>query len=302
MKNTFLVLIMLLLSAVPAFCGTLEEQVQQAQPKSEDENSRDLFFTQSTYTFNSNFDERRMGDGDSWYNDFSYDHRFLITGKWYLRLGGEYERYDFNFNGTNNGLPDHLQAAYGHIAFEYVVHDHAGAAVELDPGIYFQEKISRDSFDMPWKVFVTFPLKKDKIFAVVGAGGAFNQDPIVAPGGGLIWLFTDNLRLQGVFPKPALVYDPNDDWDFRALGEIDVSEFRTDDVVTPLRKLQEHNAILQYSEVRAGLQASYSGFKPFKVVAGVGCTIWRDFDFFRVSVREKTDPAPYVRLGIEAKF
>jgi hypothetical protein len=151
-------------------------------------------------------------------------------------------------------------------------------------------------------VFVTFPLKKDKIFAVVGLGGGIYQDPIVAPGGGIIWLFSDKLRLQGVFPKPALVYNPNDDWEFRLMGELSYDEFRTDDVITPLRKLQEHNAVLQYHEERAGLQASYSGFKPFKVVAGAGCTIRREFDFFRVGVRERTDPAPYFRLGIEAKF
>lgn len=302
MKNTFLVLIMLLLSAVPAFCGTLEEQVQQAQPKSEDENSRDLFSTQSTYTVRSDFDERRLGDQDSWYNDFSYDHRFLVTGKWYFRLGAEYERFDFNFNSTDNGLPDHLQAVYAHIAFEYVVHDHAGAGIELDPGAYFQENVTGDSFDIPWKVFVTFPLKKDKIFAVVGLGGGIYQDPIVAPGGGIIWLISDQLRLQGVFPKPALVYDPNDDWEFRLMGEINYDSFRTDDVVTPLRKLQLHNAVLQYSENRAGVQVSYSGLKPFKIFAGGGYTFLRNFDFYRAGVREQIDPAPYIRLGIEAKF
>ena len=63
---------------------------------------------ETTYTFDSDFNESKLGHGDSLYNDFSYDHRFLITGKWYLRLGVEYERYDFG--GTDNGLPDHLQA------------------------------------------------------------------------------------------------------------------------------------------------------------------------------------------------
>ena len=43
------------------------------------------------------------------------------------------------------------------------------------------------------ETFRFFPLKKDKIFGVIGLGGALYQDPIVAPGGGLIWLFTDGL-------------------------------------------------------------------------------------------------------------
>jgi hypothetical protein len=60
-------------------------------------------------------------------------------------------------------------------------------------------------------VFVSFPLKKHKIFGVIGAGGSIYSNPIVAPGGALIWLFTDHFRLEGVFPKAALVYNPNDD-------------------------------------------------------------------------------------------
>jgi hypothetical protein len=227
--------------------------VAQPSPTPADENSHDLFSYETTYTFDSDFHESKMGHGDSLYNDFSYDHRFLITGKWYLRLGVEYERYDFD--GTNNGLPDHLQAAYGHIAVEYVVKDFPGVGIELDPGVYFQDQVSGDAFDIPAKAFVSFPLKKDKIFAVVALGWGLYQDPPVAPGGGIIWLFSDKLRLQAVFPKPALIYQPNDDWDFRIIGELNFTSFRTDDVVSHTEhKLNLHDAVVQYSEDRAGVQ------------------------------------------------
>jgi len=283
------------------FAGT-EPAMQQpaATPTPERENSLDLFSYDLVYTLKSDFKtDSRMGDGDSLYNDFAYDHRFLITGKWYFRLGFEYERFDFG--GSDNGLPRHLQATYGHLAFEYVVKDHAGAGIELDPGFYFQDHI-RGSFDIPWKIFVSFPLKKDKIFGVVGLGGGLNQDPIVAPGGGLIWLINDKLRLEGVFPKPALVYDLNDDWQIRIAGNLYYESFRTDDVFTPLHKLREHNAVVQYNEDRAGFQVSYSGIKHFKITAAAGCTFKRDFDFFRVGVSERTDPAPYFQLSADARF
>src|SRR5437762_8686142 len=95
------------------FAGTAMFEAQpSATPK--DENSHDLFSYETTYTFDSDFKESKLGHGDSLYNDFSYDHRFLITGKWYFRAGVEYERYDFG--GTDNGLPDHLQTASAHLA------------------------------------------------------------------------------------------------------------------------------------------------------------------------------------------
>jgi hypothetical protein len=272
----------------------------QPSPTPSDENSRDLFSYETTYTFDSDFKESKLGDGDSLYNDFSYDHRFLITGKWYFRAGVEYERYDFG--GTDNGLPDQLQGLYGHLALEYVVKDHAGISLELDPGVYFQDSIGSDNFDVPGKAYVTFPLKKDKVFATVGLGWGQFQDPVVAPGGGITWLISDKLRLQAVFPKPALVYQPNDDWEFRILGELNYLNVRTDDVVTTERKLQVHNAVLQYSEYRAGVQFAYSGIKYLKLIAGAGATIERDFDFYRIHQSKRTDPAPYVRIGVEAKF
>ena len=298
-KIPVLVASLFLSASASVMAGTATFEAQPG-PTPEEENSRDLFSYETTYTFQSDFKESKLGRGDSLYDDFSYDHRFLITGKWYFRAGVEYERYDFG--GSDNGLPDHLQAAYGHLALEYVVKDHAGAGIELEPGAYFQNRITGDAFDIPWRMFVSFPLKKDKIFAVVALGGGIYQDPIVAPGGGIIWLISDKLRLQGVFPRPALVYQPNDDWDFRLTGELSVTSFRTDDVLTTERKLQLHNAIVQYQEDRAGAQVAYSGFKPFKIIAGAGVTFRRDFDFFRANQAKRTDLAPYVRIAVEAKF
>ena len=300
MKTIQKVFIFLVLGWVTsALAGTA---TYEAQPSATpDQNSHDLFSYETTYTFSSDFKESKLGNGDSLYDDFSYDHRFLITGKWYLRLGVEYERYDFD--GTNNGLPDHLQAAYGHLAFEYVVKDFPGVGIELDPGVYFQDNATWNAFDVPGKAFVSFPLKKDKVFAVVGLGWAQFQSPPVAPGGGIIWLISDKLRLQGVFPKPALIYQPNDDWDLRLIGELNFTGFRTDDVVSHTeQKLDLHNAVVQYSEDRAGAAVRYTGIKHLKLIAGAGVTVERDFDFFRANQSKRTDPAPYLRISAEAKF
>jgi hypothetical protein len=290
----------LLLAGVMSAFGGPATFVPQPSLVPADENSHNLFYWETTYTFDSDFEESKLGHGSSLYDDFSYDHRFLITGKWYFRAGIEYERYDFG--GTDNGLPDHLQGLYGHLALEYVVKDTAGAAIELDPGVYFQNHVSGDAFDLPGKAFVTFPLIKDKLFATVGFGWGQFQDPVVAPGGGITWLISDKLRLQAVFPKPALVYQPNDDWDIRAIGELNFIGARTDEVHTTEKKLQLDNAVVQYSEYRAGLQVGYSGFKPFKIIAGAGATIQRNFDFFRADQSKRTDPAPYIRIAAEAKF
>src|SRR4029450_6756421 len=73
--------------------------ILQPSPTPADENSHNLFNYETTYTFQSDFEESKLGHGDSIYNDFAYDHRFLIKGNWYFRAGVEYERYDFGGSG-----------------------------------------------------------------------------------------------------------------------------------------------------------------------------------------------------------
>src|SRR5438128_6055709 len=159
MKNIRLFFISVFLSAAAsAFAGPPTYEVQPS-PTAGDENHRELFDYELDYTGNSSFydDHGKFGNGDSLYNDFSYAHRFLITGKWYFRAGIEYERFDFD--GTNNGLPDHLQTVHALLALEYVVHDHAGAGIEIQPGPYFEIDARGNTIDRPWKSLFTFPLK-----------------------------------------------------------------------------------------------------------------------------------------------
>src|ERR1051325_3344173 len=119
---------LLILAGFFTLCTTVSAGVTTTTetPKTDDEetNSRDLFSLETNYTFSGDFQQSEFGEGTSLYNDFSYDHRFLLKGNWYFRTGVEYERYDFG--GTANGLPGHLQAIYGHLAIEYVLHDRAG--------------------------------------------------------------------------------------------------------------------------------------------------------------------------------
>ena len=269
-----------------------------AQPV--EKNSLDLLSYESNYTGSGRLHNTASSHQDSFYTDFSYDHRFLISGDWYFRTGFEYER--FYFGGSKSGLPDHLQSLFAHLAVEYIVQDHAGAGVSLEPGYYFQNRISGDAFDVPWRIWMSFPLKKDTVFGVLGVGGSLYQDPVVAPGGGIIWLISEKMRLEGVFPKPALVYSPNDRWEYRLLGEVVFESFRTDEINVPERNLRLHNAVVQYSEYRGGVQVNYSGFKPFGITLGAGYTFAREFDFFRANQRQRIGGAPYVNVGIEAKF
>jgi len=50
------------------------------------------------------------------------------------------------------------------------------------------------------------------------------------------------------------------------------------------------------------VQVTYSGFEPFDITLGGGVTVRRDFDFFRTEASAKTDPAPFAKFEVKAKF
>ena len=136
----------------PVLAGTgLELQRGPSPTEDENKNSTELFEYETVYTGKSDFKDYRgiFGDGDSLYNLINYAHRFHVTGNWYFRAGVEYERFDFS--GTDNGLPNHLQTIHALLAYEYIFKDHAGAGLEIDPGPYFENDITGKSIDVPWK-------------------------------------------------------------------------------------------------------------------------------------------------------
>src|SRR5437660_9063256 len=138
MKNIRLFFISLFLSVAASAVAGPPTFEAQPSPTPADENHRELFDYELDYTGTSSFfdDHGKFGNGNSLYNGFSYAHRFLITGKWYFRAGVEYERFDFD--GTNNGLPDHLQTVHALLALEYVAKDFPGISIEINPGVFFQ--------------------------------------------------------------------------------------------------------------------------------------------------------------------
>src|SRR5438552_18273659 len=122
MKNIRLFFISLFLSAAAsAVAGTPTFEAQPA-PTPAEANHLKLFDYEMDYTVSSNFYDVHgdFGNGTSLYNEFSYSHRFLVTGKWYFRAGVEYERFDFG--GSDSVLTDDDKTAQVILAFDYVVH------------------------------------------------------------------------------------------------------------------------------------------------------------------------------------
>src|SRR5260370_33520959 len=72
------------------FAGATGSEMQPSQsPYPEDQNSRELFEYETTYTEDSNLydDHGKFGHGDYIYKDFRYAYRFFITNNCIFRPG-----------------------------------------------------------------------------------------------------------------------------------------------------------------------------------------------------------------------
>lgn len=259
---------------------------------------RTIFETKGSYVFESDLDN--FGKQDAWQSEVEVARRFLLTGSFYLRLGAAYHRFDFG--QTDAPVPDHLQSFAGVIGIEYMRGEHIGAFFHAKPGFYTEDDLSLDSFDVPMTLGTAVILQKDKLYLFVGATASFLRGKFpVLPLAGLIWCPTDQFRVMAIVPDPRIVYSPSKKLDLWIGGELGGGSFRTDqdEDIRP-RKLS--GTQVDYSDYRAGIGLTYSPCDEFTLDFGAGYSLERTFDFNRAGEDYSTNPAPYFRLTLKAKF
>ncbi len=290
-----------LLSVATLCAGPEEQYVATATQKQTEKVPLDLITTETGYVFESDLNHGgSFGQQYEVQNEFEYAHRFLITGHLYLRLGLAYDRFDFGH--TEAPVPVHLQSGAGIIGLDYMHGEDVGAFLWVKPGFYTEEHIGISSFDAPITLGRIFVLQEDKLYVLLGAQVAFLRGGYPAfPFAGLIWIPNEKFRLMGVLPEPRLIYSPTDKLDLWVGGEVAGGSFRTDNNpnIEP-RKLS--GAQVDYEDYRAGVGLVYSPCKAVDLDLGGGYVIERGFKFHRAGENFRSDPAPYVRFELKAKF
>jgi hypothetical protein len=285
----------------PVWAVGIKDAVESVGDEKTEAVSRDLFEFESGYVFSSDLHRGgSFGDQDALSNSFSYGHRFLLSGHLYLNLGISYDRFDFGSTGAP--VPDHLQGVAANIAIEYMHNNDIGAFIQVKPGFYTENDFNSASFDAPITLGRIFVLQPDKLYVFAGLNASFlrGQYPVL-PLAGIIWMPSEKLRFLALLPEPRIIYSPCNKWDFWAGGQLTGGSFRTDrdDTIVP-HKLS--NAGVDYSDYRVGGGFIYSPSDAVTIDFGGGYSLQRKFNFDRADMTFKTDPAPYLRLEIKAKF
>jgi hypothetical protein len=301
MKKAASCLFLLCLATAQVWGLSLRGAVETIGDEKPEPVSLDLIEIESSYVAGSDLHRNvSFGDQDAIQNSLSYAHRILLSGHLYLRLGIDYNRFDFG--STAAPVPDHLQSVAAVVGVDYMHNNDVGAFLQIKPGFYTEDNFDSASFDAPITLGRIFVLKPDHLYLFTGLNASFlrGRFPVV-PLIGLIWMPDDKWKVLGLLPEPRVIYSPNDKWDFWMGGELIGGAFRTDrnDAIFPSKL---NGAEVDYSEYRAGGGFIYSPCNNVSIDLGGGYSFRREFDFHRADIRYKADGAPYLRVEFKAKF
>src|ERR1700736_4002691 len=289
------------LSIVSAFGGA-ESEYSRSEDKSAGKVPLDVFNIEGGYVFESDLVHGGMSFGkqDSFQSKFEYYHLFRIKDAIYLRIGLEYNRFDFG--RTIAPVPVHLQSMAAVIGIDYMHGNDLGAFLWVKPGFYTEEHIGMPSFNAPITLGRAFTLQPDHLYVFVGLNADFLRgDYPVLPLAGLVWRPNEQWEVKALVPEPRVTYTPNEQFEVWIGGELAGGSYRTDRDSTILpRKLDR--AEVDYFEYRAGAGFVYSPTRNFSIDLGGGYAIQRQFAFTRADYYFRSDPAPYLRLEFTASF
>ncbi len=209
---------------------------------------------------------------------------------WYWGAGLCADVYEFR--GTNALGLNRLQDCAVQFSLEYFIAGEAAVSVIARPGLYFESHPTGADWDIPVEAVTGIPLT-DSFSGVIGLLDARFYRRLV-PVAGVVWTISPRVRLDAVYPEPALVITCARQLELRLGGELDGAGFRTDAALA-------HRPV-DYTSYRVGGTLSGNPFPHLKLTGAAGYEVERTFEFLHETRRVHGGSVPYAKLNLEFSF
>jgi hypothetical protein len=219
-------------------------------------------------------------------------------GQWQIRLGVDYHRFEFD-NEATRSLPDRLQSVSAIIGLEYKYDSQIAFLLEARPGVFVENDVTSDSFDVPIRFGMGYRVNDHFSLALMARYNGFAKYPVIG-GVGFVWKINDSWTLSALLPEPRLTYKASDEWSFWLGGEWAGGGYRTDNSNDRRKKLR--GAVVDYTDYRAAIGTTWMRGS-WRLEAAVGASLQREFEYHRADETIRTDdPAPFVKLSAGVVF
>lgn len=286
-----------LIAGLTIFCGMAlgdEKQVLRSPPRERQDQaplwSVDL---NSDYTLGSKImKSASLGSQAVYHYQIEALRNIHLFEKYYLQLGVVSERFDFS--RSDSLYPSSITSVAGDVALSYWTGDDFYPLLKLEPGIYYtRDHIALDSFDIPIRAVAGFKIR-EKVHLVLGVNADPFEEDWAIPICGFNWEVNDQYNLRAVFPDPRFSYTPDKKLEFFVAADLVGGGYRNG----PTYDRRTSNALLDYSEYRAGSGVNYTPRKGLSFEMTAGWSIERRFDYFRAGPDDASKSAPYFKLEV----
>ena len=104
-------------------------------------------------------------------------------------------------------------------------------------------------------------------------------------------------------PRTRFTYRLDPSWSFYGGLDLNGTTFRSEsDLGTKTGNPQYNNALATYRDIRLGVGASYSFTRSLRAEVETGASVYREINYNDINQTVEFKPAPYVRVGLSARF
>jgi hypothetical protein len=219
-----------------------------------------------------------------------------------LRIGAEWERFSFGMP-EQAFLPNTLQSAALILGLDTRFSDSILARFEVHPGFYGTNRVGWEQVNVPFIAGGTYIYNPNVQFIVGVSVDVESKYPVI-PVAGLRWKFSRDWVLNAALPEPRVEFGGVHNMTLYAGATIKETNFRVDEHFGDAQGNPAlNNAVLTYSEVRAGLGADWKISSIVTLSAEAGYQPYRTFDFYRTDVRfHEAGSAPYGMISLHGAF
>jgi len=244
----------------------------------------------------------RVDPGSELNTKLKYAASLQVSRDLLLRLGAEWQRYSF-MSPRDTAIPATLQQAGAIIGFDYQLGEQWLMRAELQPGMYGDlSRLDRRHFDAPLLLGFVYLVDADLQW-LIGLRVDFKSQYPVFPAAGVRWKFDDLWTLNLMMPNPRLEYDVNSKLLAYVGADILAGTYVVGDHFGDDRGLPQLNhATLDYMELHLGPGLSWKARPNLTLEADAGYVVYRSWDFFDQNINPTSHPAPYLQIGVKARF
>jgi hypothetical protein len=247
------------------------------------------------------FQGRRLGNSDAFNVNVEASTRIPLSEAWFLNVKLAVDNFFFD-QVAGEPIPSAVNTLRLNAGVGWRLDDQWTVTGLLSPSLYRFEDAGQNDLGIAGGVLAAYQMRPSLTWKM-GLLVAPDSDLKVFPVLGVHWAINDNYTLDVGVPKTRLTYNLAANWNVYGGADLNGTTFRTgNDLGTKTGNPRYNDALATYRDIRLGMGIGYELVHGIRAEVEAGYSVYREINYTHIDTTVRFNPAPYVRLGLIAKF